>query len=57
MQITGFGRAGIYFVMSCRVGYGYGARGFEPWAVRVAKKLALAISSRIGTEKTESESN
>ena len=35
---TSFGRAGLYFVMSCRVGYGYWARGFKPWAVRVAKK-------------------
>ena len=35
---TGFGPAGLYFVMSCRVGYGYWARVFGPWAVRVAQK-------------------
>ena len=36
---------GFIFGTSCRVGYGYWARGSGPWAVRASKKSARAISS------------
>ena len=41
----GFGPAGFIFEKSCRVGYGYWSRGSGPWAVRVSKKSARAIST------------
>ena len=39
------GGLGFIFGMSCRVGYGYWARGSGPWTVRASKKSARAIST------------
>ena len=39
------GGLGFIFGTSCRVGYGYWARGSGPWVVRASKKSARAISS------------
>ena len=39
-----FGLLSFIFGTSCRVGYGYSARDSGPWAVRVVKKSARAIS-------------
>ena len=43
----GFGRAGLYFWDELPGRYRYWARSSGPWAVRVAKKSARAISTQV----------